>query len=146
MRFILGFIGAVFAAILLISFFSNLATYFQSPPAPMAAEEFHREVKELRLASDGPLGKFGPDDDPRHALVDWMAKPDNPFFARALVNRMWGHFLGRGLYHEVDDLPSYDLAPFECVHCGTSTVTRSFRSATGKSPAGSYVRRGSPFK
>ena len=33
-----------------------------------------------------------------------MARPDNPFFAEALVNRMWGHFLGRGLYHEVDDL------------------------------------------
>jgi len=32
-----------------------------------------------------------------------MAKPDNPFFARALVNRMWGHLMGRGLFHEVDD-------------------------------------------
>jgi hypothetical protein len=53
---------------------------------------------------DGPEGKFTPEDDPRHALVDWMARPDNPFFARALVNRLWGHFLGRGLYHEVDDL------------------------------------------
>jgi len=31
-------------------------------------------------------------------------KPDNPFFAKALVNRLWGHFLGRGLVHEVDDL------------------------------------------
>ena len=50
MRFILGFIGAVFAIILLISFFSNLATYFQNPPAPLAAEEFHREPKELALA------------------------------------------------------------------------------------------------
>jgi ubiquinol-cytochrome c reductase cytochrome c1 subunit len=58
MRFILGFIGAVFAIILLISFFSNLATYFQNPPAPLAAEEFHREPKELALASDGPFGKF----------------------------------------------------------------------------------------
>jgi hypothetical protein len=53
---------------------------------------------------DGIEPKFTPEDDPRHALVDWMARPDNPFFARALVNRMWGHFLGRGLYHEVDDL------------------------------------------
>jgi hypothetical protein len=53
---------------------------------------------------DGPLGKFTPEQDPRHALVDWMARPDNPFFARALVNRMWGHLMGRGLYHEVDDL------------------------------------------
>jgi len=58
MRFILGFIGAVFAAILLISFFSNLATYFRNPPAPLAAEEFHRESKDLRLASDGPFGRF----------------------------------------------------------------------------------------
>ncbi len=53
---------------------------------------------------DGPLGKFGPDDDPRHALVDWMVKPENPFFAKALANRMWGHFLGRGLVDQVDDL------------------------------------------
>ncbi|HJZ93016.1 MAG TPA: DUF1549 domain-containing protein [Gemmataceae bacterium] len=53
---------------------------------------------------DGPSPKFTPEDDPRHALVDWMAKPDNPFFARALVNRMWGHLIGRGLFHEVDDL------------------------------------------
>ncbi len=53
---------------------------------------------------DGTEPKFTPEDDPRHALVDWMARPDNPFFASALVNRLWGHFLGRGLYHEVDDL------------------------------------------
>src|ERR1043165_7861494 len=58
MRFILGFIGAVFAAILLISFFSNLATYFKNPPAPLAAEEFHKEPRALHLSSDGPFGKF----------------------------------------------------------------------------------------
>src|SRR5438045_6620293 len=52
---------------------------------------------------DGPAAKFSAEEDPRHALVDWMAKPDNPFFAKALVNRLWGHFFGRGLYHEVDD-------------------------------------------
>jgi Protein of unknown function (DUF1553)/Protein of unknown function (DUF1549) len=52
---------------------------------------------------DGDSPIFTAEDDPRHALVDWMAKPDNPFFAKALVNRLWGHFLGRGLYHEVDD-------------------------------------------
>ena len=58
MRFILGFIGAVFALILTISLISGVATYFSNPPAPLAAEEFHREPKELRLASDGPFGKF----------------------------------------------------------------------------------------
>jgi len=58
MRFILGFIGSVFAAILLFSMISNLATYAKNPPAPLAAEKFHRESKELRLRSDGPFGKF----------------------------------------------------------------------------------------
>ena len=58
MRFILGFIGAVFALILTISLISGVATYFSNHPAPLAAEELHKEPKELRLASDGPFGKF----------------------------------------------------------------------------------------
>ena len=37
MRFILGFIGAVFALILTISLISGVATYFSNPPAPLAA-------------------------------------------------------------------------------------------------------------
>jgi hypothetical protein len=53
---------------------------------------------------DGEYAKFTPEEDPRHALVDWMAKPENPFFAKVFVNRYWGHFFGRGLVHEVDDL------------------------------------------
>lgn len=53
---------------------------------------------------DGPVAKFSPDEDPRHGLVDWMTRPDNPFFARVFVNRYWGHFLGRGLVQEIDDL------------------------------------------
>ena len=53
---------------------------------------------------DGKYAEFTPDEDPRHALVDWMAQSDNPFFARTLVNRLWGHFMGRGLVDEVDDM------------------------------------------
>src|SRR5689334_3805577 len=58
MRFILGFIGAVFAGVLLISMISGVAEYFKNPPAPLAAEVYHKEPKELHLASDGPFGKF----------------------------------------------------------------------------------------
>ena len=43
-------------------------------------------------------------EDPRHALVDWMSAPDNPFFARALVNRYWKHFFGRGIVDPEDDM------------------------------------------
>ena len=40
----------------------------------------------------------------RVALARWVTAPDNPWFARAFVNRMWGHFLGRGFVDPVDDL------------------------------------------
>src|SRR5690242_10279719 len=58
MRFILGFIGAVFAGVLLISLITGLATYFANPPAPLVSEELHQAPKPLHLASDGPFGKF----------------------------------------------------------------------------------------
>lgn len=48
--------------------------------------------------------KIPPFADPRHDFVDWMSAPENPYFARAFVNRMWGHFFGRGLVDPVDDL------------------------------------------
>jgi hypothetical protein len=40
----------------------------------------------------------------RVALARWVTGPYNPWFSRALVNRMWGHFLGRGFVDPVDDL------------------------------------------
>jgi hypothetical protein len=40
----------------------------------------------------------------REALAAWVTARDNPWFARAIVNRMWGHFLGRGFSDPVDDM------------------------------------------
>ena len=53
---------------------------------------------------DGPILQVSPDEDPRQKLVDWMARPENPFFAKAFCNRLWGHLLGRGLVDPVDDM------------------------------------------
>jgi len=47
---------------------------------------------------------LAPETDPRSALADWMAEPDNAFFARTLVNRYWKHFFGRGLVDPEDDM------------------------------------------
>jgi len=44
------------------------------------------------------------DADPRSELADWMVAGDNPFFARALVNRYWKHFFSRGLVEPEDDM------------------------------------------
>jgi len=57
-----------------------------------------------------PLG--GPDfqiskyEDPRRALAKWMTRRDNPYFARTMANRMWGHFLHRGIIDPIDDFRS----------------------------------------
>ncbi len=53
---------------------------------------------------DGPETAITEDEDPRHKLVDWMVAKDNPFFAHAISNRLWGHFTGRGLVEPVDDM------------------------------------------
>ncbi len=41
--------------------------------------------------------------DPRVALADWVTAPENPFFARSFVNRVWAHYFGLGLVDPVDD-------------------------------------------
>ena len=45
-----------------------------------------------------------PTGDRRVVLADWMTSPKNPWFARNLANRMWAHFLGRGLVEPIDDV------------------------------------------
>jgi hypothetical protein len=42
--------------------------------------------------------------DRREALADWLVRPENPYFARSIVNRVWSNFFGRGLIHPEDDL------------------------------------------
>lgn len=41
--------------------------------------------------------------DPREELFNWMVSPENPFFARSFVNRVWAHYFGVGLVDPVDD-------------------------------------------
>jgi hypothetical protein len=53
---------------------------------------------------DGKPMKIDPQDDPRQKLVDWMVDVKNPFFARAVANRYWAHFFGRGLVDPLDDM------------------------------------------
>jgi len=52
----------------------------------------------------GPPPDIAPGDDPRETLLDWMLAPDNPFFAKVAVNRIWADLMGRGLVEPVDDL------------------------------------------
>ncbi len=63
-----------------------------------------------KILKPQPLGgnefSLGLHDDPRVSLARWMSAGDNPFFARTMVNRMWAHFMGRGIVHPIDDARS----------------------------------------
>jgi hypothetical protein len=45
----------------------------------------------------------------RTSLAEWMTAKDNPFFSRAIANRMWAHFFGVGLVEPIDDLVDDNL-------------------------------------
>ncbi|MCU0857463.1 MAG: DUF1549 and DUF1553 domain-containing protein [Pontiellaceae bacterium] len=42
--------------------------------------------------------------DPRVAFADWLTAPENPWFAKAIANRVWFWLMGRGIVHEADDI------------------------------------------
>lgn len=61
--------------------------------------------KPVRPAALGDsVGEIPPGEDPRLRLANWMSGKDNPFFAKALVNRYWKHFFKRGLIEPEDDI------------------------------------------
>lgn len=67
------------------------------PPAPLDGEP---------LDPASPL-------DRREALAAWLTSPENPYFTRAIVNRVWSNFFGIGLVNQVDDLRATNPASNE---------------------------------
>jgi len=51
----------------------------------------------------GDIAQVAPGQDRREPLAGWMTSGENPFFARALANRIWFHVMGRGIVEPVDD-------------------------------------------
>ena len=66
----------------------------QTPKDPKAKEEKFENGKEPKP----------PTFSRKDALAGWIVARENPFFAKATVNRIWAQFLGRGLIHPVDNL------------------------------------------
>lgn len=104
--------------------FYQLAAYFGevgrkgpgvSPPISAGPEfVFHKPGGKVTHPVSGavmPLkppggmeAKVASGDDPRKALADWMVSAKNPFFARAIVNRIWGTMMGTGFVNPLDDM------------------------------------------
>ncbi|MDA7866906.1 DUF1549 and DUF1553 domain-containing protein [Verrucomicrobia bacterium] len=85
-----------------------------SPPISAGTEIFYfspggsvkHPVTEESMAPkppDGPTNSDAEDLDPRQSLADWLTEPGNPYFSRAIVNRIWANFFSRGFVNPVDD-------------------------------------------
>lgn len=53
---------------------------------------------------DGTPLRIEAPEDRREHLADWLTAPENPYFSRAIVNRVWANFFDVGLVEKVDDL------------------------------------------
>ena len=75
---------------------------------------YHRGYQQTKLPTTGEIVFAKPPDgaevpnftepDPRLHLANWLTGANNPWFARLVANRIWKHFLGRGLVEPEDDL------------------------------------------
>ncbi len=61
-----------------------------------------RVVKAIFL--DGAMPKWKSNTSARTTLAEWMTRKDNPYFARAAVNRLWAYFFGSGIIDPVDEM------------------------------------------
>jgi len=64
-----------------------------SPNGPLAA-----------VFQDGTKTTISPDRDPREVFADWLIRPENPWFTKAIANRTWAWVMGRGIIDEPDDI------------------------------------------
>lgn len=76
--------------------------YHKRIPAVAKNPNTDQELKPTPLDGD-PL-EIPVQRDPRIDLANWITSPNNPFFAKILVNRYWKHFFGRGLVEPEDDI------------------------------------------
>jgi hypothetical protein len=65
----------------------------KEPPAPKTKEPTPKAGQKL------PKPAFSR----KVELARWVTAPGNPYFARAVVNRVWAQFMGRGIVHPIDD-------------------------------------------
>ncbi len=106
--------------------FYSLAGYFngleRKPIAPNRVFVYHTGLKETRIPLSNKLVAVRPLDgeavtasegDPRRELARWLIAADNPWFAKLAANRLWKHFLGRGLVEPEDDIRSTNPATNE---------------------------------
>ena len=84
---------------------------YNSPSGDVNHPRLSKPLPPKPLDGDAlPLDSVNPR---REHLADWLTSPRNPYFARAIVNKIWANFLGRGLVDAVDDMRATNPASNE---------------------------------
>lgn len=81
------------------------------PKAPFASVTStlgSQKSETFRLLGDRQPTKVAPGQDPRAVVMAWLRRPDNPFYSKALVNRVWAHYFGRGIIDPPDHLSPFN--------------------------------------
>jgi hypothetical protein len=84
----------------------DAASMFASVTSPLGTQS----SKEFRLLGEPQPLDIPSGEDPRTRVAEWLRRPDNPYFAKAIVNRVWAHYFGRGLVDPPDDLSPFNAA------------------------------------
>jgi hypothetical protein len=71
-------------------------------PNPKAGTKLGRVITPRLLGGEEVLTQDY--DDPRQPLMEWLRQSDNPYFAKALVNRVWANYFGTGIVNPPDDM------------------------------------------
>ena len=91
---------------------ANLEVFF-SHIAFKGTAEWKETITSLDPAPRGPIKAvfpdgtkvtIKPDEDPRVVFANWLITPENEYFAKNIVNRVWSWLMGRGIIHEPDDI------------------------------------------
>ena len=80
--------------------FQQFASFFESVTKTKRRSRSSEE-QELRLLRSATI-ELGPGDDPRVPIMRWMGDPNNPWFARVFVNRVWAGYFGAGIVDPPD--------------------------------------------
>lgn len=104
----------------LVGFFTGLATKKLPEGGEAILAKGGTDAKHPRTGELVPARALGAANadftgrrDRREVLADWMVGPENPFFAKAIANRLWAHYFSRGLVEPIDDLRATNPATNE---------------------------------
>ena len=81
--------------------FWQFAAFFETPAGKINIPDTDQVVEATYLSGEKAVPPSGTS--VRNELATWLTSSENPYFARATVNRLWFHFFGTGLVDPVDD-------------------------------------------